>query len=132
MASQHGSRSDFLLKILEGLDWNTIGLCRRMNTGGRLNHYTSLATLPKILEKNDLWLTDVEYCNDTTEVLHGRELVTHVISEVSKGHSGDRFWARRVEGRHVREVPVKAAARDARADGCGRLARSHGLAWRYS
>jgi hypothetical protein len=65
-----------------------------MPAARRLNHYTSLGTLPKILEHHDIWLTDAEYCNDTTEVRHGRELTNDVVKDHSAKDRNGRFWQR--------------------------------------
>ena len=32
-------------------------------------HYTSFETCYKILESNDIWMSDIHYLNDTTEIL---------------------------------------------------------------
>lgn len=34
-------------------------------------HYTDMSSFKNIVETNELWLTDIEYLNDTTELEHG-------------------------------------------------------------
>lgn len=39
-------------------------------------HYTSIPAFKSIIETDELWLTDFEYLNDTTELVHGFSLIS--------------------------------------------------------
>ena len=46
----------------------------------RIFHYTSLATLVKIIENQTLWATDINCLNDKTEFKHGITLIKKILS----------------------------------------------------
>jgi len=48
---------------------------------GKLYHYTDLAALASIIEKDDLWLTNSRFCNDAEEIAYGTGLALRVIGE---------------------------------------------------
>jgi hypothetical protein len=49
--------------------------------GEPLYHYTDLAGLNGILQRDDLWLTHSRYCNDDEEMIHGQRVVREVIEQ---------------------------------------------------
>ena len=45
-------------------------------------HYTSLEGAIGIIESGCLWLSDYSYLNDSSELLHGVQLITEIIEEI--------------------------------------------------
>ena len=78
-----GSRPEIeigpLAEFLGHLGSSTDDLIRRRK--GKLHHYTDLAALASIVEKNDLWLTNSRYSNDAEEMSHGRNVAIEAVEE---------------------------------------------------
>lgn len=47
-------------------------------------HYTSVEGLFNIIKTNNLWLTDYEYMNDSSEIIHGFEVAQKILKEIEK------------------------------------------------
>jgi len=60
----------------------------------KLYHYTDLDGLMGIFNTGELWATDVQFMNDTSEYIHSNEMVTDEFSsmgaDVNSGHAGTR------------------------------------------
>ncbi|RZM20543.1 MAG: DUF2971 domain-containing protein [Pedobacter sp.] len=50
---------------------------------GILQHYTSYQGMAGIISTNSLWLTDISYMNDTSELNYGKELIQKCFDEKS-------------------------------------------------
>ena len=53
-----------------------------------LFHYTDAGAVKSILEKKELWLTDIRFLNDTQELNDGVEYIVDALDEVAIGQSG--------------------------------------------
>lgn len=56
-----------------------------------LYHYTTLSGVLGIARSHSLWLTKIQYLNDTRELRHALDLAKQVISEFVKSNSGKDF-----------------------------------------
>lgn len=52
-----------------------------------LQHYTSYHGMAGIIGSNKLWLTDIAYMNDASELSHGKNLIENYLEEVAKDAS---------------------------------------------
>ena len=50
----------------------------------KLYHYTDAAALKSILEKGQMWLTDIRYLNDSNEYIEGEQVITNVFHEKAR------------------------------------------------
>lgn len=53
--------------------------------GLRLAHYTSAATALRILKSQEVWLRNVRWMNDVTEIIHGRDLLLRAYNDSAAG-----------------------------------------------
>jgi DUF2971 family protein len=53
-----------------------------VNVPMRLCHYTDLPALASIVDKSEMWCSNVAFSNDPSEVAHGQKLIVSVVEEV--------------------------------------------------
>ena len=75
--------SQILTEILDSIG--------EFNIPHRLFHYTTAEGLLGICSSKSLWMTDLQFMNDASEIQYSRALFTEVLEEMSSGNDAEHF-----------------------------------------
>lgn len=85
---------------------------------GIVYHYTSIEGLFKIISSNELWLTDYEYMNDSSEIIHGLDIAKEVLKEIeglpmySEQQDIVRAWRQFLDVKHKDRIHIACFSTD--------------------